>query len=196
MSNLLLTLDQAKDQLEIASSDTTQDTRVGEFNQAVADHIEWYCDRKFSAQDYTQLFTGDQSAALLLWQFPINTVASVNVDRRRDFLSGTLLASMDFAIHREIVLLRKQNGMWPKWPGGIQVAYNAGFSTIPSDLQNAARHLLSMLWDMRGNRAAGVLSRGKLGESTAFKLDLPPPVIAILDQHKRENYLARRLKEL
>lgn len=192
--NALMTLAQARDHLQIAPADTSQDDRITQYINAISDHFERHCDRKLVSQDYSHLFTGDGSALLVLWQFPVTAVSAVYVDRTQTFGAGSQIT--DFQIHREFAISRRQKYVFPKWPLGIKVNYTAGYETIPFDLVQAGLILLGQLWDTRGSRNAGVASRAKMGESVSFVDNLPPTVAAMLAPYVRETFVKRRLAEV
>lgn len=166
----LITLDNLKALWSVAKDDVANDDQFRALIQQCSARIETFCRRVFATADYTEFVNGTGTRYLPLRQRPINTVANVWEDNNGywgqsddPFPSTTLLtAGTDYMIVKEdgplgkSGMLYRRNGLWPKWdvyesgkiaavptpaPGNIKVEYNAGFSTIPYDVQQACAFL-------------------------------------------------------
>ncbi len=173
MSCGLISLDDVKTLNGIAASDVSQDAALRLFITAVTARIQTFCGRTFAAADYTEYLCGTGDKYIALKQRPINSVASVYQDDLAvwgqgtdNFAVGTLLtAGTDYAIVKDGTdglsrcgMLYRCTGVWTKFDawqpgiiepltypmtGNVKVTYNAGFSTIPADLQLAAATLVA-----------------------------------------------------
>ncbi len=158
--------------LGIESSDTSQDTALDLHIDQCSARIETFCGRVFAAADYTDYLQGNGDKFLPLKQRPINSVASVYEDiaamwgQAPDaFAAATLLtAGTDYAIVKDSAgvgksgMLYRINSVWPKplsyvpgnispqnleGVGNLKITYNAGFATVPSDVQQACCFLVA-----------------------------------------------------
>ena len=159
--------------LGLASTDTAQDTALDMHIDQCSARIETFCKRIFAAADYTSYLVGNGDRFLPLPQGPINSVASVNEDyyafwgqAPNAFASSTLLtAGTDYAIVKDqpggiskCALLYRINTVWPKpltyvggtispqnldGVGNLKIVFNAGYATIPYDIQQACCFLVA-----------------------------------------------------
>jgi len=139
--NALCSLDDVKESLGIASSDTSYDNLIiRKINQA-SQAIENYCERSFKAADYVEDINGTDTDEITLKQRPINGDITLsyrgtveNLDNFYDVNSNYYFADTTAGI---VKLLFNANGKWSAW----RVTYNAGYTTIPSDLAEACADL-------------------------------------------------------
>ncbi len=173
MSCGLISLSDLKVLNGLAESDVSQDAALKLFITAVTARIQTFCGRTFAAADYTEYLCGTGDKYIALKQRPINTVASVYQDDLAvwgqgtdNFAAGTLLtAGTDYAIVKDGTdglsrcgMLYRCTGVWTKFDawqpgiiepltypmyGNIRAVYNAGYATIPADLQLAAATLIA-----------------------------------------------------
>lgn len=202
----------------IADADTSQDAVIDALILQCQARIETWCGRKFDAANFTDYLMGTGNAYLPLRQRPINSVASVYEDRyaywgQADdaFAAATLLtAGTDYAIVKDSEgvgasgMLARIGAAWARpveWRGGqitsqpgstgnIKVTYNAGFSTIPYDLQQACLFLMGAV--KRTIRiGAPIQSEGWEGYNYALAQTaseaiggLPPDTAAVLSRYR------------
>ncbi len=147
--NALCSLADVKESLGIASSDTTKDNiLVRKINQA-SQQIENYCGRVFRVLDYTEEYTGSNIDQLVLNQRPLNSVTTL------EYRATTLNTDNWYTINNTyyhtddkagiLRLLFDAVGRWDRW----RVTYNAGYSTIPSDLAEACASLACYYYQNR-----------------------------------------------
>lgn len=190
----LITLALAKDELDIPSAETAENTRVQSLVDAATAYIEAQCNRVFASATYTHQFDGNDTRYLLLDQFPVTSITSINIDDTWTFAGGTALpASGDYAVHRGVLAARRCALFQYTSALAIKVVYVAGYSTIPEDIQQATRDLVRWLYFSRNDRRSGLAAKSKLGENVAFTEGLPPSVAAMIECHKRDKFIADRL---
>lgn len=160
----LTTLDVVKAYLNIGTQDKDKDDLLILMIMAATDFIEGqlvgvdemngsYCNRRFAATTYTSaIYTGQGFRDLFMRQYPINSITTIIIDDTTEFPSGSsTLAELDFYIDTDAAGNIINTGIWPSGdPQNIVITYNAGFSTIPSDLQLAAIALISLRWLSKG----------------------------------------------
>ncbi|TAL08219.1 MAG: phage gp6-like head-tail connector protein [Nitrospirae bacterium] len=136
-TNALCSLSDVKESLGIVSSDTTKDNIIiRKINQA-SQQISNYCERIFQAADYVEQYNGSNIDQLVLNQRPLNSVTKL--EYRGTTLNQDNWYTLDNSyFHTDstagiLKLLFAAEGRWDKW----RVTYNAGYSTIPSDLAEA-----------------------------------------------------------
>jgi hypothetical protein len=139
--NALTSLADVKESLNVPSSDHTKDNLIiRKINQA-SQAIENYCERVFKAADYVEQINGSDTDELTLRQRPVNTFTSLeyrsgvtNVD------SWFTMSSNYYFVDNSPGLLKLLFGARGKWDAW-RATYNAGYTTIPSDLQEACASL-------------------------------------------------------
>jgi hypothetical protein len=114
--------------------------------------VETYCNRTFTAADYTETYDGNGQDVLYLRQYPINSVTSITLD-------DDTLDSDDYTV--EDTGIYYEDG-WTKDRRNIVVVYNAGYSTIPADLHMVATRLAADLVNMTGQ--SGTIQSEKIGD--------------------------------
>lgn len=192
-ANALVTLAQGKSHLDIKVADTTQDTRVELFINAVSDYIEHVTLRRLKTQSYTHRFTADGTPYLLLREYPVTAVASVYDDATWVFAGPSLVAATDYDIFKDAMLIRKSPSLWDASKSmALRVAYTAGFTVVPWDLQLAALVLLEIAFDSRDQRTTRLQSRSKLGDTVSFVDKVPEHISAMIAPHVREEYVKRQ----
>ncbi len=135
-SNALTTLAKVKSYLKIDLSQTNDDERLEDLINSCSNAIENYCDRKFKEQTFTdEEYDGADTSYLLLQQFPIKSVSSVNVD-------SVTLTTDQYKVKKSNGTLVRINSIWPKGDINVTVTYVAGFTEIPPDLELACRHFV------------------------------------------------------
>jgi hypothetical protein len=172
----LIELEFVKDILGITV--TTDDTLLEHLIKAATDYVEGilstsnpdvsnggYCNRRFQATTYTLAkYSGGGFKNLLLRQYPINSITTVVIDGTTKYPSGSsTLADVDIYIDDAISGNLINANYWNSGdPQNIQVTYNAGFATIPHDLQLAVAGLVANRWNQKKNCTFGFKSE-KIG---------------------------------
>ena len=194
-ANALVTVAQVKSQLDIQGSDTSQDTRIDQLINAASDHLEYLTGRKLKSQSFTHQFPGSGTPFLLLREYPVTAVSAVHVDATWAFGAGALVASTEYRMHKGIGLIRRGPTLWDCTDAlAVQVAYTAGYASVPVDLQQATLTLIEIMYDMRDQRSTRIQSRAKLGDSVSWLEKIPEHVTAMIAPHVREAYVKRLLE--
>ena len=139
--NALTTLEDVKDALGIAATDTTRDNYLTRLINYASSWVETITGRKLALATYTQRYPGTGTQTMALLQWPIVSVEYVrDTDTGTDFPATSFDATQD----ADIGLLYKDDG-WPLrgYAGGlsedvralrryIEVNYTAGY-VLPKD---------------------------------------------------------------
>lgn len=163
----LTTLANVKSWLEIDTLVTTNDAILTRLIDSCSSYIESWLNRKILQGTYTENYDGRGGNAITLAQYPITALTSVSIDG----VAQTILASTETTktgvryVDRQLVI----NGdVFPRGRGNIAVVYTAGYSSAPSDIEQACIELVSLRYkNGRGNRL-GVKSKNLAGEHVLF----------------------------
>jgi hypothetical protein len=153
----LVTLEQAKDILNIDPADTSQDAELKEQIDATSQAINNYCDRIFVVQTYRDQVRGAcgrWGEPLVTRQYPI-AVDSAGVPLLLTVTDdGAALDPTLLEVYPEtgsLYRLDAASSAPSAWASPLLVVdYTAGFDTIPSDVQSAALQLLAARWFAMG----------------------------------------------
>lgn len=138
----LLTLQDAKDQLDITS--TANDVELQSWIDATTALVELRCG-PMSPQSFTQTTAAGRSTAVVLRQYPVKSVDSMVAV----LPNGPAYVATDFYVD-DAGLLRRLDGR--QIVGPLRVTYTAGRDTIPPAVTSAAKVIVQHFWaTQRGN---------------------------------------------
>lgn len=152
---MLVELDDLKTRLGIALGDTTQDafltTEIAIFSETVSN----YCNRVFDQTSFTETFyhqdIGDETS-YMLYHFPIISVTSVtekDVDQADVVLTSRVnnrLGQLKVLNSSSFIGRLFQNYTTS---ASIEVVYEAGYATIPLDIQEAVMSLIQVRYNKK-----------------------------------------------
>lgn len=100
--------------------------------------------------------TGDDRIRLRDW--PVGTVTSVHESMDQAWDASTLVAASDYIVDARLGrIIRKAGVVFQRYPQSVRVIYQAGYATIPSDIEMACLELCVSKWRRRSNE--GVQSK-------------------------------------
>ena len=188
-ANALTTLAFAKTYLKIPSTETSQDALVEFFINAASQDVESETNRKLKAQSHTEYQHGRKSNTLLLREFPINSVTELRIDSTSNFTDAqTLMDTDDYRIADDKNALVLLNGVFPNGYQNIRAIYNAGYTTVPSDLEHACLWLVFYYHKMRIAEDIGRSSKSKGDESMSMLQEAPANVRNTIQRYKRTEF--------
>lgn len=148
--NALTSKEDVKETLGLDSGDTSKDNLIiRKINQA-STMIERYCGRNFKAANYTEYLDAQHTDQLVLKNRPINSITSISTrNTSQNINSFTTVESEDYFFtagsnDAEAGIIDLNYSTWGGFDS-VKVAYNAGYTTIPADLSEAAATLASYL---------------------------------------------------
>jgi len=178
----LISLQDAKDALNIPASSTSNDDELRLFVSAATQVIE-YLAGNILTQTVSDVFDGGYSTVLLTQQ-PINSVTSVTEN-------GTTLPAASYAVNLAAGTVSRIIGTtWYSFlPGkqNVTVNYSTGSAIVPASVQLAARELVRHWWQFgqQGNRPA--FGASTIGEYDGIMVNgyaVPNRVIQLLAPHQ------------
>lgn len=151
---------------------------------AASGFVQTWCDRQFASQSYTESWDGKGARRMPFPHSPVSAVASVTIDGQAIPAStDNGVASPGFFFAPKMLMLSGYR--FTQGFGNVQVAYTAGFATIPADVAQAAIDLIALRY--REKDRVGKSSESVGGQQTnAFTIrDMPPQVATILAKYQR-----------
>lgn len=140
-SNALCSVADVKENLNISGSDTSKDNLITRKINQASQAIENYCGRVFKAADYVEEINGTNTDEITLQQRPINSFTSLEYRGTVENISNWYAINSNYyfwdATSGILKLLYHARGKWNAW----RATYNAGYTTIPSDLAEACASL-------------------------------------------------------
>ncbi|MFQ5834321.1 MAG: hypothetical protein ACE5HR_00145 [bacterium] len=163
---------------------TSDDSFVDTLISAVTTFVENYLKRTVEAAAYDEYYDGDGSLEIHTKQFPINSVSSLT---HEDENGNTVYTwtSVDYAYESQgLIKLRK--GKFPKGIQNIRIQYNAGYTTLPKDLEDAV--IDHILWKKANRQGKDLGLRTKsLGDGgyQIYQMGIPDKIKIVYDLYRR-----------
>ena len=186
----LTTVAAAKSHLGILAGDTSQDAVLERFINSASARIENYINRKVLKRAYTEYQDGRGNDRILLRQWPADKPTELWDDVDNEFTDpNNQFDAPDFVLEETsdggigVVLVDGQR--FNRGNQNIKIVYEAGYSTVPYDLQDACLFIVDYLYAIKQDRRVGVSSKSKNGESVQFLENLPEHITDILDRYAR-----------
>lgn len=131
----MITLDQLKEYLGIDSGDTSQDAYLQGLIDEISTFIETYTGRIFNQDTYTEVKDWHWERILFTKQYPLNSITSVKYRKGNDFTEWftEVIEQKDYSFRDSGEVYFNMN--LPRWFNKIEVVYNAGYASIPQDIQ-------------------------------------------------------------
>ncbi len=135
----LTTKARVKEFMGMDSNFTDDDDLIDRLITEESKTISQECGRTFHSADYTEYYCGNGDNELLVANYPINSVSGIWDDTDREWGDDTKIDSDDIIISNRIegVVILKNTYFVKSGLENIKITYNAGYSTIPTDLELA-----------------------------------------------------------
>jgi hypothetical protein len=175
----LVTWATAKARLGLVDAD--QDQTVFLINSASRKAND-YARRHLAAADYVVRLDGSGRPTLVLPQYPVNSITDVRIDPDRGFGVDTVVT--DYVSYDSVGVLYRTSGRWPRGRQVIQVTYNAGYSHVPEDLQEAV--LEAVAWSLRriASNQIGTRSLSGDGMTAEYELTIPTNAQRVFESYR------------
>ncbi len=150
LSYALTSVADVKESLGIASGDSSKNNIITRKINQATEIIEGYCNRRFKATDYTEYYDGSLGDQLVLRHRPVNSVTTLSV--RISSINEDIFDVIDpdqYFIDTTAGILDAVDtfyGSYNRW----KIVYNAGYTTIPADLAEAAATLAAFMVENGG----------------------------------------------
>lgn len=165
----LTTRANVKAALKIATAQTSEDDFIDSLITRESKAIQTECNRVFNDQDFTEYRNGDGTAFLLLKNYPINSISAIYDDTSRVYGASTQIDNDVIVIDPEFdnrVFL--DGSVFQAGIRNIKAVYNAGYSTIPGDLEQGCILRVMLAFILAKNMSTKALA--KLGYSSPEQL--------------------------
>ncbi|HEV3145064.1 MAG TPA: phage head-tail connector protein [Gemmataceae bacterium] len=171
------TLANVKTRLGITTS--ADDTLIGLLQSSADSWIANYCGRDFIGGTYIEYFPGN-SEFLMLTNFPVTSVTSVNVDPAEGFGSTTIIDPTIYVVHSERGVIQSKVGpfvaqyrhaglvnadraIWTRSPRAVQVVYSTATGNVPNDVKEAYAQIINHWYrQVKTQVATGFQNLGEL----------------------------------
>lgn len=177
----IVTVAEVKTHLNISASDTSQDTELAAFIEAVTPVVE-HITGPVVARAVVEKHDGGCDA-IVLRQPPVVSVTSVTED-------GVTVAASDYTLSDGGVLYRLA-GVWQSYRrGGVQVTYQAGRSAVPASIALAAKELVRINWRPQQGGNYSPFDGGASDEVGQVRLGffVPNRVAEMLNPHQQAGF--------
>ena len=128
----VVTLAQAKKQVELADSDTAHDEHLYELIDRARDEFEADCDLCISPQTW-KFYADDMDEEMQLQKGPIQSIASIKYYDTNNALQTLSTSIYNFDVANRTIRLQ-YNQLWPvattRWDAW-EITYLCGFATVP-----------------------------------------------------------------
>jgi hypothetical protein len=190
------TLSNVKTQLGVTG--TADDVLLAKLQAAADDFVARHCGRAFDGGTYTEDLDGG-SRMLVLINYPIQAVTSVNVDPTRTFAPATVVDPTEYFIRPDDGTVESLGGPFGPAgePGVVRVVYTTATGSVPASVTRAYAELIGHWYrQVKTQTAAGQLNviqqtsgttvtEYPWGQSGGFRL--PAGVLALLAPYRMPN---------
>jgi Phage gp6-like head-tail connector protein len=160
---------------------STDDVLLGRLITMASVFMQNYMNRDIIAQNYTDTFDGVGGSALVVTNYPINSISSLMIDNVSVPAAANSISN-GYTFNYNRITLRGY--CFNRGLNNVTITYNAGFSAVPFDLEQGCIEIVGNKY--RESTRIGESSKTLAGETVSFKLDdIPPTVKTIMQQYKR-----------
>lgn len=185
----LALLADVKDHLGIPVATTTQDARLDRLISAASRKIMNWCDRRFVQETYTDYMHGRRSDTIILKHWPASKPTELNSDPSSIFAAATIIPTDEYDLIDDSLVVLLNGRKFQRGTRNIKVVYEAGYATIPEDLEEGCIHQVEYTFNLTSDRRIGQITKSKSGESVTYIEDgMPKIVIDAIMPYKRVEF--------
>jgi len=142
--------------------------------------IHNYCNvEQFKSKEYVEYINGSGTQLLYPRYTPIISVSSIYNTTTYDYDSTSLIDSDDYFIANDFHIILPDSYFY-HGKSNIKITYNAGYSVIPGDLNQACINEVIMLFKQLSDTALHMTSAGERGGYR--DIELLPSTISVLEK--------------
>lgn len=172
-------LEKAKEYLRIKGN--SDDVLISRLISAASKLMKTYMNRDIEAKDYTEIFDGKGNGFHVFGNYPVNSVSFVYAGSL-SVMPAIEFNSAGYVYDDEKVVLN--GNVFPRGMLNCKVVYNAGFTTIPDDLEQACCELVSIKYKQIEH--IDQQSKVVAGENVSFIVkDIPSFIKIVLNNYKK-----------
>lgn len=172
---MLTTIERVREFLATKSTNTVDEALLERLIASASQFIENWLNRKVLIHTEQVLLDGLGQTELFLPEPNITAIQSISMNGQE------IQASDYFLVDGEVILER---GCFNRGRRNIKVVYEAGFNTVPADIEQAVIDLVALRYKERDR--IGIQSKTLAGETVSYFIgDLSPSAKSILQRYKR-----------
>lgn len=196
-SNALVSWATVASYLEESTSSSRQTYIEGLVNAASA-MANQVTGRLLKARTYTSYLDSPKGGRLILPQYPVHAITTLNDDVNRAWSStDTAFSSTEYQLDRESGILDLLDSAFSGVRKALKIVYNAGFgttttgstvdnsTTVPMDIQVAVLETTKFLWNRFASRGIGIRSQSADGMNIGLEITMPVNAMKILEGYRR-----------
>lgn len=177
-ANNLIALADLKTFMNVEASDTTFDDTYTLLINAVSKWFNNKTNRLLKARDNTEYYDGDGTTKLFTDNYPINSTSAtiaVYIDQEWLWPDSDKVDQSDILIRSEEGVIIIKDQVFTEGTQNIKVVYNAGYSSIPFDLQEACLLMCKLLDKRKDQDGAGLSTISLSNNQATYMLDKVAP---------------------
>ena len=159
-----MTIDNLKLVLWITDSDS--DVLLTFFMDSALVSIEAYLWRSLLANDYVEVHNWNAQRRIIVGQYPINTITSIEKNTWTHDVPVWEPTSPELYTFETNTWIIHITDYLERWFNNYKISYNAGYSTIPKDIEMVAIKMASKEYNTRNSQ--GVKSESVNGDRIEF----------------------------
>lgn len=179
----LTTLAKAREWLGVPASVTTDDVLISRLVSASSDYVQTWLNRLIPLQSYTETRDGTGGRKMLFANYPVTTVASVQIDGLAVPLS-TSVSQDGYVFSGTVLSLRGGTYKFSRDTQNVVFTYMAGYPVTPNEIEQSCLELVGMRYKEKDR--IGMVSKGLAGETTTFtQKDMTDAIQSTLTNYKK-----------
>ena len=192
MATQLVEMSKLAEYLQLAKSSSESDPVLVAMNEAISAFIERYCDRTFANTSYTEYYDIVEHGQdeLVLNQWPVtNATADACKVYSISWADGSETATEldkneDYWIYADEGIIKFAADRW-QGKKRIKAVYQAGYTTVPLDIQQVVMQWCGRRWVERKHIGKGSDSTPAGGSVSYNQPDLTTEELMVLDAYRR-----------
>lgn len=185
----LVPLDDMIDFLAIEEPTQEQENQIGFMLNMLCEFCDTYTNRTLIATDHTERLNGTGTQRISVSNYPINSTSatvSAYIDADWDFTADDKIGADDLYIDSENGIIVYKDGIWSRGLSNVKIVYNAGYESVPYDLQLSIQEAVAYFWERKEQKvwAKSSISKGD-NSITRITQSLPDTVTAVWDRYRR-----------
>lgn len=193
-ANALTTVANVQVWLKIPDSEMTTELteKLENLINAASQSIEEWTERILHLTEHTEFQDGRRNDKTITRQWPIWQIKELWIDSGQEFTDSRFqLDPSEYAVvddDQAIQLLR--NRQFSSGTYNVKIIYDAGYSTIPSDLTQACNVYVEWMYLYNERNDVGRLAKTKSDESTSIQEAVPALVKSLIMPYTRYEFSA------
>jgi hypothetical protein len=192
----LVLLSEYKEILDITGN--TEDEFVEQAQYEVESKVKSFLNRDLESASYVEIYDGTGESTLVLNQFPVNSVSKVEVYDGIDALGAEEWDeySQNEDYERLVIPTAKDEiyligSMFPQGEQNIRITYNAGYDTIPYEIQQACKKLMLLYYgEVKKTKTIGKSSVSEgagFTKTTTYDLTAEDRILKTIEKYRAWN---------